>query len=111
MVDISFFRVWTNHYSRYAQAVAIDIDMRWHNVIVETTPIIPGEEDCCTIPVWPLHNHIDKICDICLACAYQGRRMLTRLAIRSNPRYRRQRTIFSRGIECESCWILPSSPS
>src|SRR6266487_3969404 len=99
MVDIPFFRIWTNHYSRYAQAVTIDINMRWHNVVVETAPIVPGEENCRTIPVWPLHNRIDQIRDICLASAYKGRRMLTLLTIRRNPGYCRERTIFCRAIE------------
>src|SRR5437763_6782195 len=56
-----------------------------NNVIVEATPVIPGQENRRTAPVRSLHDGIDKSRHVGLTCAHQGRWMFTILAIGYNP--------------------------
>ncbi len=54
-------------------------------MIVETAPIVPGEEDGPTVPIRPLHKSIHQTRDIRLTITNQSRGMLAGLPIRDNP--------------------------
>src|SRR5258708_29215162 len=45
MVNVSLFGIGTDHQPGHAQAIAILINMWRNNVIVEASPIVPGEEN------------------------------------------------------------------
>src|SRR5947209_16935924 len=70
-----------------------------YNMIVEAAPVIPGQENRRTAPVWPLHDGVDQPGHIGLTCAHQGRWMFAILAIGHNPGDGWQATILGRSVE------------
>ena len=99
MVDVARLRVWADHDPRHPQAVAVLVDDRRHHVIVEPTPVIPGEEDRSAAPVWAPHDRVDQARHVRLAGADQRSRMLRHVAARVDPRHRRERPGLRRGEE------------
>src|SRR2546422_30609 len=85
MVDVAVPGIGTDHQSRDTQAVAVFVNMWWHDVVIEATPVIPGEEDRCTVPIWSLHDGVDEAGHIRLASADERRRMFAVLAVGDNP--------------------------
>src|SRR5436190_22717254 len=64
MIDIPPSRVGTDHHCGHAQPVAVLVDGRRDDVIVETAPVVPGDEDCCGLPLRALHDRVDEAGDI-----------------------------------------------
>ena len=70
MIDEALFGIGADHYARDTQTVAVLIDFRRNNMIIETAPVIPGEKDGRAVPVWTLHHGIDQSCHIGLASTH-----------------------------------------
>ena len=45
VVDVALLGVRADHQPRHPQAVAVRVDRRRHDVVVEAAPVVPGEED------------------------------------------------------------------
>ena len=68
-------------------------------MVVEASPVIPGEKDRRAIPVGPLHDGVDKTGNVCLAIANQSRRMFAVLTIGHHPGYSRKSTVLGGLVE------------
>src|ERR1700730_14085649 len=68
-------------------------------MIVNTTPIIPGQKDRAVLPVRSLHNFIDEVSHKSLPRTYEGWWMLTHISGGHDPRNCRQRAMLCRDQE------------
>src|SRR5438094_3286004 len=69
VVDETTSRIWTDDDSGNAQAEPILVDSRWHDVIIKSAPIVPGEEDRGGGPVRTCHHGDDQARDVARAQA------------------------------------------
>ena len=51
VVDVALLGVGADHDPGHAQAEAVAVDDRRHDMVVEAAPVIPGEEDRGAVPV------------------------------------------------------------
>ena len=99
VVDVALLGVRADHDPGDAEAEAVAVDDRRHDVVVEAAPVIPGEEDRGAVPVGALHDRVDQAGDVGLAGADERRRVLRDGAVRVDPRDRRQGAVLGRGEE------------
>ena len=97
VVDEPFFRVRGDHDGRHPQAVAVLVHRRGHHMVIETAPVIPGQEDRGRTPVGALHGRVDDRGDVGLAAVDAGRRVVAVRAGRGDPADRGQRAGLGRG--------------
>ena len=60
VVDVAGLCVWADHDPGHAHAVALGVDDRRRDVVVEAAPVIPGEEDCGVPPLGAAHDRVDQ---------------------------------------------------
>src|SRR5437762_2229755 len=60
VVDVAALGVGADHDGGYAQAVAVLVDARWDDVVVEAAPVVPRQEDGSRLPVGASHDRIDE---------------------------------------------------
>src|SRR6516225_5254380 len=99
MIDVALLRIGTDYNTWYAQTVAVLVDCWRHNMVVETTPIVPCQEDSSAVPIRSFHNSINQTCHVRLAYTHQSRGMLADFPVRINPGDGWQCAIFSSSIE------------
>jgi hypothetical protein len=58
VVDVAALRVRADDDARDAQSVAVPVDARRADVVVEPTPVVPGEEDRGRRPVGAAHDGV-----------------------------------------------------
>ena len=51
MIDVAALGVGADHDAGHAQAVAVLVDDRGHDVVVETAPVVPRQEDRGRVPI------------------------------------------------------------
>ena len=90
MVDVPRLGVRADHNSRNAQAVAVLVHYRGHDMVVEATPVIPSQENGGRAPVGTAHDSVDQARYIALAIADGSVRMLADLTGGHHPGHRRQ---------------------
>ena len=76
MVDVALARVGGDDQAGHAQAIAVGVDPRGPDVVVEAAPVVPAHEDGGGVPVRPLHGGVDDLGHPELAARDQRRRML-----------------------------------
>ena len=52
VVDVAVFGVGADDDARDAEPVAVLVDRRGDDVVVEAAPVVPGQEDRGRVPVW-----------------------------------------------------------
>src|SRR6185437_3385318 len=67
VVDEAGLGVRAYYEPRHAQPVAADVDPRRRLVVVEATPVVPGEEDRGAVPARAAHDRVDQRGDVRLA--------------------------------------------
>ena len=75
-VNITFPCIGANNKARHAQAITVLVHFRRDNVVIESTPIVPGQEYRGAVPIRALHYRIDYAGCVSLASAHKRRRML-----------------------------------
>src|SRR5215468_3572645 len=89
MVDVALPGVRRDDDAWHTQAVAVLVGPRWHRVVVEAAPVVPGHEDGGRVPVRALHGRVDERGHIGLPLVHAGRRMLAVGLGRDDPGDRR----------------------
>ena len=92
-------RVRADHEGRYADAVAVAVDRRRHDMVVEAAPVVPGQEDGAARPIGALHHGIDQARDPRLTGRDEIRRVFAVGVVRDDPRNRGQRARLGVGEE------------
>ena len=90
VVDDPVLRVRADHHRRDAETVAEAIDVRRADVVVEATPVVPGQEDRCALPLRAAHHVVDQPRHVGLADRDRRRRVFTLAPVRHDPRDRRE---------------------
>ncbi len=99
MINIALFGIGADDQAGYPQAIAVLINHWWHNMIVESTPVVPGEENGRAVPIRSLHDGVDEAGDVGLANADEGRWMFALFPIWRHPRNCWQRAILGGRVE------------
>src|SRR5579859_4613323 len=99
VIDEALPGIGADDQAGHTQPIAIRIYLRRLHMIIEASPIIPGEKDGATAPIWTLHHCIDQACDVGLASAYQSWGMLAFLLIWCHPGNCGQGTRFGGCVE------------
>src|SRR6266536_5363110 len=85
MVDPASPAEGTDHQPGDPQAVAVLIDLRRYDVIVEPTPVVPGDKDGRGRPIRTLHHRVHQPGHPGLTVADQGRWVLAVVLVRDDP--------------------------
>ena len=99
MVDEAAPRVRADDQPGDAQAVPVLVHVRWRDVVVEATPVVPGQEDRGAVPVGALHDRVDQARHVGLARGDQPGRVLRHRPVGDDPGDRRQGSRLRRGEE------------
>ena len=69
VVDVPVFGVRTDDDGGHPEPIAVHVDLRWRDVVVEATPVVPCEEDGRRVPVGALHHRVHEAGDVRLTRA------------------------------------------
>ena len=89
VIDEALARIRADNDSRNAQPIAKVIGSGRDDVIVETSPVVPRQENRRAAPLRRLHYGVDQMSDITLAGCDVRLGMLAGLPVRRYPRNRR----------------------
>ena len=67
VIDVALLGVWADDEAWHSDPVAVLVDLRRGDVVVEAAPVVPGNEDRGALPVPAAHDVVDQACDPCLA--------------------------------------------
>src|SRR5215212_6711334 len=99
VVDEATPSVGRDHDRGYPQPVAVPVDDRRRDVVVEAAPVVPGEEDRRRLPVGAAHDGVDQAGHPGLALTDERGRVLADLVVRDHPRHGRQLPVLRCPIE------------
>src|SRR5262249_50045592 len=85
VVDVAAFGVGADHAAGDADAVPVGVDAGRGDVVVEATPVVPGNEDGGVLPVGAAHHVVAQTGDSSLADVHTGGGMLTAHLVRGDP--------------------------
>ena len=88
-----------DHDRRDPDPVAVEVDPRRLDVVVEPAPVVPGEEDRRLLPVGTAHRRVDDLRHVALALpdGLARLRVLADARVRHHPGHGRQRAVPRRG--------------
>ena len=99
VVDVARLRVRADDESGHPQAVAVLVDARRGDVVVEAAPVVPGEEDRGRVPVGAAHDRVDQARHVGLADGDRAGPCSLTASAGVDPGHRRQRSGSGRGVE------------
>jgi hypothetical protein len=117
VVDVAALGIGADHEGRNAEPIALPIDHRRIDVVVEAVPIVPAEEDRGRVPGARAHDRVDQAGDRRLPVGDESRRVVAVLVPRDDPGDRREvvvgvcwscRTVSNRGSGSRR-WACPRS--
>ena len=104
MVNVSLLGIGADYDAWHSYAISILINHWRHDMIIESAPVIPAQENRRTTPLGALHYCVHEIRYVGLSLANKSGRMFAVSSVRNDPRNSWQASILY-GCE-EVCEVL-----